>query len=95
VVLIVGFSLALAVAYFLVGRGLRSLASWARPTSILASVSLLIAIPVGTLFGALILFFVLKADRYVFSRTYREIIEATDVENTRKKENSFRFEVRQ
>jgi hypothetical protein len=79
VVFFTGFALTIAVVYFLLGRALRSLKSWARSAAVLAAILLLPGIPVGTMFGVLILYFVLRADRFVFSRTYQDVIAATAV----------------
>jgi hypothetical protein len=68
---------AIATGYFLLGRALRKLAGWSPTVGVIASILLLPAVPLGTAMGGLLLLSLSRADRFVFSRTYKEVIEAT------------------
>lgn len=64
-------------AFALIGRGLRALESWARVAVFPVAGLFLFVFPLGTILGGVVLFFVFTSDRYVFSRMYKEVIEAT------------------
>ena len=72
------FFLALGIGQFWVGRGLRGLKSWARlPVGILSGLGLL-AVPIGTLINAYVLYLIFsKKGKMVFSDEYREVMEQT------------------
>jgi len=68
----------LAVAYVVVGWGVRRLKPWSRIGASVIAVPGLLGFPIGTLISAYILYLMLsKKGRTVYSPEYREVIAAT------------------
>ena len=70
--------LAIAVAQFFAGWGVRALRAWGRITGCVISAIGLIGFPIGTLINAYILYLLLsKKGRTIFSPEYQAIVAAT------------------
>lgn len=68
----------MAVALFMVGRGLRTLRPWVRIPTVLLSILGLFGFPIGTLINGYIIWLILsKKGRLVLSPEYAAIVEAT------------------
>jgi hypothetical protein len=69
---------AIAVAFFMVGRGLSTLRPWVRIPAVLLSILGLLGFPIGTLINGYIIWLILsKKGRLVLSPEYAAIVEAT------------------
>jgi hypothetical protein len=63
------FPILLGAAHFFAARGLRAYRPWARTFSFLIAFLMLLAFPVGTMFGAVMLFHLSKKEWHIVARS--------------------------